>query len=112
VGVVGFVVYVYGALLFCGQTYYWLRSGAWVQLPAIMLAVDEPSGASTAAPVGGKTFRQIIPLLPIPEVRDWLISPVSWLGLHQVVDRALRYLSVPVVTILLGLLLVASLFRG
>jgi len=105
----GLAIYVYGALLFGGQAYVWLRSGTWVPLPTITLLVDTPIvgeggvgdvPASEGPPI---KLRRFVPRIDINGISEWLRHPTSWIGLHRATAGMLTFLSVPIAAILGGL---------
>ncbi len=60
---VGWIICVSGPFLLCGQTFYWLYSGAWKSY--VLLDV-------------------IVNIMPLSLV-NWLIEPESWQGLHKII---------------------------
>ena len=74
------IIVAVGPLCLLFSTWYWLKHGSWVY------------------------FDNALILWFFDDVREWLLRPESWHGLHSVVSWAFQYLPVGLALVPLGLL--------
>lgn len=105
VSALGWLLILYGPVLWLWQIYRWLERGQWFPLPALLafqnLSAVRTAAASSTDPVTRENLQLLayLPQLPRPE---WFDHPREWLGLHRAVMWTLENAHIGVGAALLG----------